>query len=101
MIDYVLAKDTPTSDPIYQYSNPQKVYELGQEDDIPIYRSFKENKKYMVNTGKKWLHFGQMGYEDYTKHKDEQRRKAFLKRNHKWAKMDADTPAWLSYHYLW
>ena len=28
----------------------------------------------------KWIHFGAMGYEDYTKHKDDKRRENYLKR---------------------
>ena len=28
----------------------------------------------------KWIHFGQMGYEDYTKHHDKLRRKRYLTR---------------------
>ena len=29
---------------------------------------------------KKWIYFGQMGYEDFTKHKDDKRRENYLKR---------------------
>ena len=29
---------------------------------------------------KKWIHFGQMGYEDFTKHKDKKRQENYLKR---------------------
>jgi len=28
----------------------------------------------------KWIHFGAMGYEDYTKHKDDKRRENYLNR---------------------
>jgi len=49
----------------------------------------------------KWIHFGQMGYEDYTKHKDETRRDNFRKRNAKWSKAEKYSPAWLSYWLLW
>ena len=31
------------------------------------------------NTGK-MVHFGQLGYEDFTKHKDKERRQRYLKR---------------------
>ena len=44
--------------------------------------STKAEKKYMIqdqNTGK-MVHFGQLGYEDFTKHKDEARRQRYLKR---------------------
>ena len=53
------------------YSNIQEVQRMA-------------NKKYMViNPDGKMVHFGQKGYADYTAHKDEERRKAFRKRNHK------------------
>ena len=47
-----------------------------------IYRSTRKEKKYMVKDPKlnKWVHFGQMGYEDYTKHKDKERRRNYLTR---------------------
>jgi hypothetical protein len=44
--------------------------------------STKKDKKYMIedqNTGK-MVHFGQLGYEDFTKHKDDERRKRYLNR---------------------
>jgi hypothetical protein len=46
-----------------------------------LYISDKPNKKYYVidNENKKH-YFGEMGYEDYTKHKDEERRQAYLRR---------------------
>jgi phosphoribosylformimino-5-aminoimidazole carboxamide ribonucleotide (ProFAR) isomerase len=69
----------------YKYSNPEKVQEkaiayLGK--DVIIDVSTKKNKKYMIfnpNT-KKWVHFGQYPYEDFTKHLDEKRRKNYLTR---------------------
>jgi hypothetical protein len=50
-----------------------------------LYPSKNPNKKYDIcdeNT-KKWVHFGQLGYEDYTKHKDKNRRKNYLARSSK------------------
>ena len=70
-------------DDINNWSNPdmaqQKAYEyLGQNAEL--YRSDKKNKKYKIFDGKKWVHFGQMGYQDFTKHEDENRRNNYLKR---------------------
>lgn len=52
----------------------------------------------------KWIHFGQMGYEDYTKHKDDDRRKNYLKRSSnikgQW-KSNKYSPNNLSIHLLW
>ena len=51
-----------------------------------------------------WVHFGEMGYEDYTKHKDEKRRKRYLKRSAgikgKW-KENPYSPNNLSRSLLW
>ena len=70
---------------IYQYSNPQIVYEKAKiylGDDVILSLSDKPKKKYMVynpNTNK-WVYFGQMGFSDFTKHQDEKRRYNYLRR---------------------
>jgi hypothetical protein len=46
----------------------------------PVHVSSRKDKKYMVFDGHKMIHFGQMFYEDYTKHKDEKRRENYIKR---------------------
>ena len=72
-------------DDIKQYSNPKVVFRNAKKylgKDVNIQLSNKPAKKYMIlnpNTNK-WVYFGQMGYEDYTKHKDEKRRENYLKR---------------------
>ena len=58
-------------------------------------------KKHMVFNGTKMIHFGQFGYEDYTKHGDDKRRDNFRKRNMKWAYSRKYSPAWLSFYLLW
>ena len=79
---------------IRKYSNPTEVYRkaskyLGKTAKIEL--SPKRDKKYMVITpdGRK-VHFGQMGYQDYTQHKNKTRRKNYLTRSGKikgdWAK---------------
>jgi len=89
---------------INKYSNPSIVMKKAKELNLnPIQLSSRKDKKYMVldpNTNK-MVHFGQMGYEDYTKHHDEKRRELFRKRNHKWATAEKYSPAWLSYYVLW
>jgi len=93
---------------LLKYSNPNEVQRLADElfDNIPydLALSTRKNKKYMIRgefTNNKWIHFGEMGYEDYTKHKDEERRDKFLSRNRAWRNMPADSPAFLSYQLLW
>lgn len=72
-----------------QYSNPiiaqKKAYKcLGKTAKLR-YPSSNPNKKYDIYDpyNKKWVHFGQLGYEDYTKHKDKKRRKSYLARTAK------------------
>jgi hypothetical protein len=72
-------------DEINKYSNPKKVQEKAKKylgEGAIIYRSIKKDKKYMIynpNT-KKWIHFGQIPYEDFTKHQDPKRRENYLTR---------------------
>jgi hypothetical protein len=48
---------------------------------VSLLRSTRKQKKYMIqDPSGKWIHFGQMGYEDYTKHHDKLRRKRYLTR---------------------
>jgi len=69
---------------IKNFSNPKeaerkaKLY-LGKNTKLLL--STRKNKKYMVlNPDDKLIHFGAIGYEDFTKHKDKERRDAYLRR---------------------
>ena len=94
---------------INNYSNPKVVQSKAKKylgKDTLIQFSNKKDKKYMVydpNT-EKMIHFGQMGYEDFTKHKDENRRQRYLNRATKikgnW-KDNKYSPNNLSIHLLW
>ena len=93
---------------IYKYSNPPEVYRLASKylgKKVKIGLSTKKNKKYMVTRPDgKIVHFGQMGYEDFTRHKDKIRRKNYLTRSRKirgnW-KSDKYSPNNLSINLLW
>ena len=54
---------------------------------IYIKKSTRKNKKYMaiiqLDGIKKTVHFGAEGMSDYTKHKDPERRKRYIKRHEK------------------
>ena len=70
-----------------------------------VFVSTRKNKKFMImNDDKKWIHFGQLGYEDFTKHLDEQRRELYKKRASKlkgqW-KENIYSPNMLSIVLLW
>ena len=67
------------------YSNPRtaqsKAYQyLGRT--AKLYPATNSEKKYSVFDKKnnRWVNFGQIGYEDYTKHKDKKRRHNYLTR---------------------
>jgi len=66
-------------------SNPNTVQRKAHEiygDDATIYRSKAKDKKYSIrNEQGKLINFGNIHYEDFTKHKDEERRKNYLKRS--------------------
>ena len=83
-------------------SSPDKVFKKLMNDGYSIGISTRKNKKYMVlNPNNKWIHFGDMRYEDFTKHKNNKRRDLFLKRNWKWSSANKYSPSYLSYYYLW
>lgn len=88
-------------------SNPTEVRKKANEvfdGNFLLRLSTRKDKKYMIKspyTRDKWVHFGSMDYQDYTKHKDKERRRKFLIRNHKWKTMPTYTPAFLSYYLLW
>jgi hypothetical protein len=94
-----------------KYSSPvlaqKRAYQYLGKKHGKIYSSTRKEKKYMVRdpkTKNHWVHFGQMGYEDYTKHKNKTRRKNYLNRsshirgNWKRNKFSANN---LAIHVLW
>ena len=71
------------------------------------YPSNKPNKKYYIitSTGKK-VYFGAKGYGDFTTHKDESRKNAYIKRHEKresqyWNKSGIDKPSFWALFLLW
>jgi hypothetical protein len=93
-------------DTLKLYSNPEEVIKRGLLYGVVVKISDRKGKKYMVyNPNKrKWVYFGQMGYEDFTKHKDNDRRISYLKRTAgirgNW-KNDMYSPNNLSRNLLW
>ena len=71
---------------LLKVSNPKEVIKKAQQyfnnPDIKVYLSNRKNKKYAIYDPniKKLVHFGQMGYMDYTMHKDDKRRQNYLSR---------------------
>jgi hypothetical protein len=71
---------------LHMYSNPRiaqsNAYKyLGRT--AKLYPASNSQKKYSIFDKKNnhWVNFGQMGYEDFTKHRDKARRKNYLTRS--------------------
>lgn len=68
-----------------------------------VYKSDKADKKYYaLFDGSKKVYFGAAGYEDYTMHKDPERKRRYIerhKKNENWN--DPTTPGSLSRYILW
>lgn len=75
----------PRDAEIWKYSNPylaqQNLHDqYGQE--FILYPSNRKGKKYfIIRPDGRHIHFGAMGYEDYTKHRDPFRRLQYLLRS--------------------
>lgn len=70
---------------LMKYSNPRQAQKMAFKylgKTAKIYPSNNPQKKYKIYDPKneKWMNFGQIGYEDFTKHKDKTRRKNYLTR---------------------
>ena len=90
-------EDFPHDSKIWNVSNPETVRDnyhrlykpfihqikLQTGSDAEIYPSSRKNKKYMVFNGVNMTHFGDIRYQDFTKHQDEERRQRYLKRFNK------------------
>lgn len=88
---------------IEKFSNPKIVQKKAKEYDLYVVFSPRKNKKYRIVNPEtnKYVDFGQMGYEDFTLHKDKNRRRLFRLRNHKWANAPKYSARWLSFYLLW
>jgi len=81
---YRFDDEFPQTDDIWMYSNPREVANRAKKFyGTKVYRSTRPAKKYMIfdPVNKRWIHFGQMYYEDYTKHSNEDRRHNYLVRS--------------------
>ncbi len=91
------------------YSNPtiaQKRANAYLGRTAKLYPASNKHKKYRVwdPNNEKWVNFGQLGYQDYTRHKNKKRRASYLARSRKirgdWLR-NKYSPNNLSIHILW
>lgn len=71
---------------LYKYSSPTQAQKMATKylgKTAKLYPANNPVKKYMIcdPISKKWVNFGQLGYEDYTRHKDKTRRHNYLTRS--------------------
>ena len=92
-----------------RYSTPRTAQRMAYRylgKTAKLYPAGNKVKKYSIfdPSNKKWINFGQIGYEDYTKHHNKTRRKNYLTRSKKirgnW-KSNKYSPNNLSIHILW
>jgi len=70
---------------LHLYSNPRKAQQMAYRylgKTAKLYPANNPQKKYKIydKINNTWVNFGQLGYEDYTKHHDKTRRKNYLTR---------------------
>lgn len=73
-------------------------------ETIYLAKSDRDGKKYMVDVDGKVVHFGAEGYEDYTTHKDPERKKRYITRHknkENWNKSGIKTAGFWSRWLLW
>ena len=75
----------PNDDDIWLYSNPKeaqrKAFKIYGKSAL-LYRSKAKGKKYSIQDLEgRIVSFGQMEYEDFTKHEDAERRRKYLSRS--------------------
>ena len=87
---------------LYEVSNPETVAHKAALLHLnPIHPSSQARFKFMVFNGEKMVHFGDIHYQDFTKHKNLRRLNNFRTRNRRFATAPVYSPAWLSYYLLW
>ncbi len=70
---------------LHAFSNPKQAQKMAYKylgKSAKLYPASNPVKKYRICDPKlkQWVNFGQMGYQDYTRHKNKMRRKNYLTR---------------------
>jgi hypothetical protein len=94
---------------LLKYSDPRRAQKMAHKylgKTAKLYPARNSSKKYSIFDPRKkhWVNFGQLGYEDFTRHHDPIRRKNYLTRSRNikgdWKK-NKYSPNNLSIHVLW
>jgi hypothetical protein len=102
LLDYTDSNQIKKFHQVQEYSDPKIVFQKAKKMGYNINVSTRKDKKYMVETPeRKMVHFGAMGYEDFSLHQDNKRKKSFQNRNRRWADADPYSASFLSYNLLW
>jgi len=85
------------------FSNPEIVRKKAREYGLEVVYSPRKNKKYRIVNPEtnKYQDFGSLFHKDFTLTGDEERKRLFRLRNHKWKDAPKYSAAWLSYWLLW
>ena len=70
---------------------------------VEISKSTRADKKYQAVSNGKTVHFGAVGYQDYTQHQDPKRRDNYISRHgsEDWSRSNIMSPAFMSRWLLW
>lgn len=103
MMSYVPLDYFTEKEGIEDYSNPKVVQRKAKLYGIDVVYSPIKTKKYRIVNPEtnKYVDFGFFGMQDFTLHKDEERRLRFQQRNKRFKTSPKYSAGWLSYNLLW
>ena len=81
-----------------------RLIEKNNNTKIILKKSARSDKKFTAVVGDTQVHFGTVGYSDYTKHKDDERKERYIKRHHareNWTKSGVKSAGFWSRWVLW
>lgn len=97
--------DNPPDNDIYLVLRaPDKLIDDQSNMQVCLQRSLRTDKKWMVRVDGKTVHFGATGYQDYTTHKDAQRKQRYINRHRAredWTKRGVATAGFWARWLLW
>lgn len=91
---------------IYNPYNVDDEIKVKSKIYYPYYANDGKHKYYIITKTGKRVNFGAVGYDDYTTHKDPERKQRYIDRHkkreqHLWNKSGVDSPSWWSRYFLW